>query len=417
MNTAAQATPQAPTAPPPESRAVVSVEELSKSFRRAHVQYATLKERVLHPSRMHAHRVLNALEDISFEVATGEFFGVVGRNGSGKSTLLKCVAGIYAADAGQVRVEGRLSPFIELGVGFNVELTARDNVMISAIMLGLSRREARARFDEIVAFAELEDYLDMKLKNYSSGMMVRLAFSVAIQVDADVLLIDEVLAVGDASFQQKCFEAFSRLHREGRTILFVTHDMGSVERLCDRALLLERGRMVEIGDPGTVTRRYNEVNFAKLDLPATEASRRSRAGAATILDVWFEDSAGTRIASCDARTPVVACVRALFQTAVENPQFSLVLRNELHHPILAASSQRTHGDLGHFPAGQTAVIRVRFDNWLAPDRYFLTAVISRMGANWEVLDHRPNGAALVVSGDYESGALIDLPYDLELERD
>src|SRR5581483_6951361 len=169
--------------------------------------------------------------------------------------------GIYRPDAGALRVRGRLSPFIELGVGFNGDLTARDNVMINAIMLGLSRRQARERFDSIIAFAELEEFLDMRLKNYSSGMTVRLAFSVAIQVDAEILLIDEVLAVGDASFQRKCFDEFHRLKREGRTILFVTHDMSAIERFCDRAMLLDKGRMLALGEPAAIARHYNELNF------------------------------------------------------------------------------------------------------------------------------------------------------------
>ena len=158
-------------------------------------------------------------------------------------------------------VNGRLSPFIELGVGFNPDLTARDNVIINAIMLGLSRKQARERFDDIIAFAELEEFVDLKLKNYSSGMYVRLAFAIAVQVDADILLIDEVLAVGDAAFQQKCFDEFDRLHDAGRTILFVTHDMGAVERFCDRAMLLERGEVVDIGDPASIARQYNQLNF------------------------------------------------------------------------------------------------------------------------------------------------------------
>src|SRR5262249_51531654 len=155
--------------------------------------------------RSRTYDLLEALKHVDVDIAPGEFFGIVGRNGSGKSTLLKCLAGIYEADAGEIAINGRLSPFIELGVGFNPELTARDNVIINAIMLGLSRKEAHERFDDIIAFAELEEFVDLKLKNYSSGMHVRLAFATAVQVDADILLIDEVLAVGDAAFQQKCF--------------------------------------------------------------------------------------------------------------------------------------------------------------------------------------------------------------------
>ena len=225
-----------PSVPP-----AISVQAVSKTFRLPHQQYSTLKERVLHPFRSTEYDELHAVQDVSFDIAPGEFFGIVGRNGSGKSTLLKCIAGIYGVDSGRIGIAGRLSPFIELGVGFNMDLTARDNVVINAIMLGLSRRQARVRFDDVIAFAELEQFVDLKLKNYSSGMLVRLAFATAIQVDAEILLIDEVLAVGDAAFQQKCFEEFFRLKREGKTIVFVSHDMHSVERFCNRAMLMEHG--------------------------------------------------------------------------------------------------------------------------------------------------------------------------------
>ena len=406
---------------PPASRhttvtPAVSVRGLSKSFRIPHLQYHTLKERVLHPFKFNSFDVLNAVHDVSFDVADGEFFGIVGRNGSGKSTLLKCLAGIYSIDSGQVDVNGRLSPFIELGVGFNHDLTARDNVIINAIMLGLSRRQARMRFDEIIEFAELGDYLDLKLKNYSSGMLVRLAFAVAILVDADVLLVDEVLAVGDAAFQQKCFDAFIRLRREGRAILFVTHDMSAVERFCDRAMLVERGRRIEIGDPETVTRKYNDVNFGRLEVPESE-DVGSRPGPVAIIDAWFENAQGLRIAACESGQPVVACARVAFREPVENPQFSVVLHNEMHHAILAASSQRSVGASGQFATGDIVVVRVSFDTWLAPDRYSLTAVISRQGIGADVLDHRPGVASLLVHSTYASGALTEFPYELEIVRD
>ena len=194
----------------------VAVDSVSKAFRLPHEQVNTLKQRALDPFRRRGDQDLRALQDVSFEVAPGEFFGIVGRNGSGKSTLLKCLAGIYRTDGGRIQLRGRLAPFIELGVGFNPELPARDNVYINAIMLGLTPSEARARFDSIIEYAELEGFVDLRLKNYSSGMQVRLAFAVMVQVDADILLIDEVLAVGDAS-QQKCHETLAQRRREGKT--------------------------------------------------------------------------------------------------------------------------------------------------------------------------------------------------------
>src|SRR5690242_9683233 len=242
----------------------IVVDRLHKSFRLPQRRYSTLKERVLHPLRSQRYEELHAVNDLSLTVGRGEFFGIVGRNGSGKSTLLKCLAGIYRPDAGRIAIHGRLSPFIELGVGFNPDLTARDNIVINAVMMGLSRREARQRFESIIAFAELEEFVDLKLKNYSSGMAVRLGFATAIQVDADILLVDEVLAVGDAAFQQKCFEEFTRLREEGKTIVFVTHDMHAVERFCDRAMLIERGEVLEIGGPRAVALAYNELNFGRL---------------------------------------------------------------------------------------------------------------------------------------------------------
>src|SRR3954468_17322056 len=240
----------------------VLVDDVSKTFEIPRERVHTLKERALHPFRRTGEDTLRALRNVSFAVQPGEFFGIVGRNGSGKSTLLKCLAGIYQRDAGDIYVNGRLSTFIELGVGFNPDLAARDNVMLNATMLGLSRRDALSRFERIIDFAELHDFVNLKLKNYSSGMLVRLAFSVMIQVDADILLIDEVLAVGDASFQQKCFDEFARIRREGTTVVLVTHDMGAVDRFCDRAVLLEHGRLVEDGSARDVAHKYLELNFS-----------------------------------------------------------------------------------------------------------------------------------------------------------
>src|SRR6478752_3982616 len=250
-----------PPGPNPAVSAAVSLEGVSKTFRLPHQQYSTLKERALHPFRSTTYDELRAIQDVSLEITQGEFFGIVGRNGSGKSTLLKCIAGIYGVDTGRISVAGRLSPFIELGVGFNMDLTARDNVLLNAIMLGLTRKQARERFDSIIEFAELEEFIDLPLKNYSSGMSVRLAFAVTVEVDADVLLIDEVLAVGDAAFQQKCFEQFEKLKREGRTIVLVTHDMSAVERFCDRAMLLDHGKRLITGGPHDIALAYNELNF------------------------------------------------------------------------------------------------------------------------------------------------------------
>jgi ABC-2 type transport system ATP-binding protein len=238
------------------TRTAIQVAGVSKTFLIPHEQRARLKEYFAHPLKRVAYERNEALRDVTFSVDEGEFFGIIGPNGTGKSTLLKVLAGIYRADAGRVQVNGRLSPFIELGVGFNPEFSARTNVEISGALIGLTRRQLAERFDSIIAFAGLERFVDQQLKNYSSGMLLRLAYSVAIQVPFDILLLDEALAVGDAEFQQKCFETFAEMRAQGKTIVFVSHDLSAITRFCDRALLLESGRIAAIGDVADVIETY-----------------------------------------------------------------------------------------------------------------------------------------------------------------
>ena len=236
----------------------IEVAGVSKSFRIPHEQRTFLREYFVHPFRHVSYERNEALKGVSFTVAQGEFFGVIGPNGSGKSTLLRILAGIYVPDSGVVRVRGLLSPFIELGVGFNPELTARDNIRINGTLAGLTKGELEDRFDEILAFAELERFVDQKLKNYSSGMLVRLAYSIAIRIPFDVLLLDEVLAVGDQAFQEKCFATFERFKDEGKTVVFVSHAVQLMERFCDRVLLLQRGEVQIVGPPSDVVDVYRE---------------------------------------------------------------------------------------------------------------------------------------------------------------
>ena len=234
----------------------ISVEHVTKRFRIPVDRSTTLKYRATHPFSTARYRELMAVDDISFEVSEGEFLGIIGSNGSGKSTLLKILAGIYRATSGSVAIHGAVSPFLELGVGFNPELTARENVLVNGAILGLSRQELQRRMDGILHFAELENFADQKLKNFSSGMQVRLAFTVAIQADAAILLMDEVLAVGDVRFQAKCFETFARYKREGKTVVLVTHDLAGVDMHCDRALLMDHGKVTAEGSAADVTAIY-----------------------------------------------------------------------------------------------------------------------------------------------------------------
>lgn len=232
--------------------AAIEVAGVSKTFQIPHEQRTYLKEYFLHPFRRTQYERNEALKDVTFSIDAGEFFGISGPNGSGKSTLLRILAGIYVPDAGRVQVTGRLSPFIELGVGFDPELNARDNIRINATLAGLTRRQLDAKFDEILEFSELERFVDQRLKNYSSGMLMRLAYSIAIQIPFDVLLLDEVLAVGDETFQRKCFDTFERFKAEGKTVVLVTHQPDLLRRFCDRVLLLEDGVIGAIGSPNDV---------------------------------------------------------------------------------------------------------------------------------------------------------------------
>ena len=384
---------------------------VSKRFRLPHEQYSTLKQRVLHPRKSRTFSELRALEDISFDIAPGEFFGIVGRNGSGKSTLLKCLAGIYGVDSGQIAVNGRLSPFIELGVGFHPELSARDNVAINAIMLGLTRKQALERFDEIIAYAGLEEFVDLKLKNYSSGMTVRLGFAVAIQVDADVLLVDEVLAVGDASFQQKCFDQFDKMKQEGRTIVFVTHDMGAVRRFCDRAMLIERGEMIDLGDPESVSAKYEEVNFGVVDEDG-ELGERTGLPRVKILGSWCERDGERDVTTVAQGEPCSACMEVEFLDPIVDPIFAITFRNDVRHTIYVARSDSA-GPMGEFAAGQRSTVRFSFPNWLAESTYKLTAAVIT-GDMRVTLDHRIDAVTLRVEAKRFTGGVTDLPTEVEV---
>lgn len=250
----------------------LEVKNVKKSFRLPTEQSNGIKQTFVNWTKgIKGYKNLEILRDISFQVKKGEFFGIVGRNGSGKSTLLKIISQIYTPDSGSVTVDGRLVPFIELGVGFNPELTGRENIYLNGAMLGFSHEEVNAMYDEIVEFAELYDFMDQKLKNYSSGMQVRLAFSIAIKAQGDILVLDEVLAVGDEAFQRKCNDFFLKIKKDkSKTVILVTHDMGSVKKYCDRAILIKDGRIMIDGDKDDVANLYVEENFKTKSQPAKE---------------------------------------------------------------------------------------------------------------------------------------------------
>ena len=368
-----------PPAPAPGDPLAIQVEGLSKTFRIPTQRIDSLKERVVHPFAARDYRELQALKGVSFEIRQGEFFGIVGRNGSGKSTLLKLLASIYRADAGKIRIAGRLAPFIELGVGFNHDLTARENVVLNGVMMGLTPKEMRRRLDAIIEFAELEDFVDLKLKNYSSGMLVRLAFSVMMQADADVLLIDEVLAVGDASFQQKCADAFHEMKARGKTIVLVTHEMQTVEDYCHRAMLISDGLIQQIGNPGEIGREYLRLNFERESKPeAAAAPAAATSEEVELVDAHLEDASGAPIDRLEHGEPIRIRLELEVKRDLPGLDVGFILVNadsvgvfNFGIPVGEAEGQRA------VSAGQRVSVRAELENSLVAGRYFVNCGINR----------------------------------------
>lgn len=243
----------------------IEIRNITKEFVIPRHQNDSLKQMIVHGFKRNEKTVRTVLNDVSFTINKGDFFGIVGRNGSGKSTLLKLICGIYTPTSGEIIAHGKITPFIELGVGFNPELSGRDNVYLNGALLGFDRKEMHKMYDDIVAFAELEEFMDLKLKNFSSGMQVRLAFSIAIKSKSPILVFDEVLAVGDEAFQRKCLDVFEEYKTNDRTVVLVTHDMKTVKEFCNRAVLIQDGKVVKNDSPVEIADMYTELNQSVID--------------------------------------------------------------------------------------------------------------------------------------------------------
>jgi ABC-type polysaccharide/polyol phosphate transport system ATPase subunit len=395
-----------------DSPVAIRVTDLHKTFRVPKHRVNTLKERALHPLRRDRFDEFRVLRGIDFDVRSGEFFGIVGRNGSGKSTLLKCLAGIYRVDAGEIRVAGRLSPFIELGVGFNPELTARDNVVINAVMMGLSPKQARDRLDEVIAFAELERFVDQKLKNYSSGMQVRLAFSVMVQSDPDVMLIDEVLAVGDAAFQQKCIDVFHQLRDEGKTIVLVTHDMALVERFCHRAIMISDGRITHQGDPADVGRAYLSENFRTFRSDTNENDDREDV---RLLDAWVSDANGERLTAVGFGDPLHVHLRIEALSRIGQPGVTVWLTNEHGVRVFSIGAREDGRALADLAAGEILEYSIGTPNILTAGHYHVGCSVTRGSAGLEVLLFQ-NRVADMLSYGADTHGIVGIHADTYIAR-
>jgi ABC-type polysaccharide/polyol phosphate transport system ATPase subunit len=398
--------------PMPQPSAAIEVAGVHKTFRIPEHRVSTLKERALHPLRRTRYHELRVLQDISFRILQGEFFGILGRNGSGKSTLLKCLAGIYRLDAGRIWVTGRLAPFIELGVGFNPDLTATENVEINAVMMGLTPAEARSRFDDVIRFAELEEFVDLKLKNYSSGMQVRLAFATMVQSDADVMLIDEVLAVGDAAFQEKCFAVFDRLRAEGKTIVLVTHDMRLVDRFCDRAMVINEGRIDSMGDPERIAQRYLDINYAR---SLEEQEVGAVADRAEIPEVWVTDATSQPSDSLPYGERVQLWANIVASTRLDDVEIRIWVENELGTRVFAASTLEFGRPLDPMRPGERRRLRVAFPNRLVSDTYHVGVLVRSRNAPGDVFAVRHRAARFGVIGGEHVGGLYEIDHDLDLD--
>ncbi len=323
----------------------IKVDNVSKTFKLPHEKQSSLKGVLISRVRggNRSYESQEVLRNVSFEIKKGEFFAIVGRNGSGKSTLLKMLAGIYNPTKGSIQVEGKLTPFIELGVGFNPELTGRENVFLNGALLGFSRKEMEGMYDNIVSFAELGRFMDQKLKNYSSGMQVRLAFSIAIRANSDILLLDEVLAVGDAAFQQKCYNYFEELKARNQTVVFVSHDMGAVTRFCTRAIYIKNGDMILDGTPNDVADLYREENIATEQPKPTEsnldaAKKPSGFSVSTKLAKQTDSSVVIEVGYKSRQDETFVGISLIrdgktFAEIVTNPEYALVGSGNLHYTV------------------------------------------------------------------------------------
>ena len=394
------------------SPVAIEVRDLQKTFRVASPEPRGLGSRLLHPIEVKRPRQLRVLDGISFDVGRGEFFGIVGRNGSGKSTLLRTISGIYRVNGGTIRVAGRVAPLIELGIGFEQELSARENVVLNGVVLGLTPTELRRRADEVLEFAEVREFGDVPLKNFSSGMRIRLAFAIMIRADPDILLVDEILAVGDAGFRQKCTETFLKLKAAGRTIVLVSHVMHDVKQYCDRAMLLEAGRILEIGDPDRVAERYFEVALqhrergaargpAPKAVPAQEPVPRVHIAE---LQLSSNGSSGSLV---DERIPLQVDATVEVERPIRVAGIRLEIRTEHGALVFAPPDPSAPENAPEFGPGDRLRARAIIENRLSAGRYTLSCVLlhvdgeARIGASpvrsipFEVVGNSQPGTGLV----------------------
>lgn len=359
-----------------EKQIAISIQDVSKDFKLPHERVSSVKSLFVNPLQSKKNRkteTQHALRNVSFDVYEGEFFGIVGRNGSGKSTLLKMIAGIYRPTNGRAWVRGKLVPFIELGVGFNPELTGRDNVYLNGALMGFSRKEIDAMYDDIVSFAELDEFMDQKLKNYSSGMQVRLAFSMATRSKADILLIDEVLAVGDADFQRKCFQYFRGLKKSKTTVVFVSHDMDAIREYCDRCVMIDKSEIIYQGSPEIASEKYTQLFNERPAENKDQIEKRA--------ERWGDGAARiTQISTQIDAQKLIVKMEVEFRKKMENPIIGFQIKNSVGMTLCGTNSRVLQKKLAKYEKGELLRLTFSMPNVLGEDTFSVDAAVTHEDA-------------------------------------
>lgn len=364
----------------------IEARDVHKQFRIPHEVHTTLTERVLSLFRPVSYERFEALRGVDLAVERGAFVGLIGGNGSGKSTLLKIVSGLLPPDQGRVEVRGSMSALLELGLGFSPELSVRENVELYAALLGYPRREQKRRVDEAIDFAGLDRFRDAKLKNLSTGMRARLGFSTALRAESDIMLLDEILAVGDADFQLKCLDVFEELKRRKRTIVLVSHDLNQVRRFCDRAVWLDAGRIVAEGEPDWVINQYLKA-IRLAPRPAASGENRLGDGRVRVTQAWLEDEAGRRIGRVESGAPAVAVALAEVRADTPDPIYGMAVKGDDGVMVSSLNTDWLDSATQDLLAGQIVEVRMPFVAALRNGRYQVQIGIgSRHGGFHDLVD-------------------------------
>jgi ABC-2 type transport system ATP-binding protein len=399
----------------------IKVSNVNKTFKLPHEKNNTIKSAVVKfYSRKKTYDIQHTLIDVSFEVKKGEFFGVVGRNGSGKSTLLKLLAGIYSPDSGVIEINGSLTPFIELGVGFNPDLTGRENVFLNGALLGFNRKDMHAMYDDIVEFAELEKFMDQKLKNYSSGMQVRLAFSIAIRAKSDILVLDEVLAVGDENFQKKCITTFRQMKNLGVTVILVSHDMNLVEQFCEKAILIDKGKKVFYGKSTEAAQKYQMLNrehdknknLVENDLFSRKRVDNSEGLGLVSIDTKLIDKKGKEKHNVDSSEPIIIESTFTAHADITKALHSFTFEDMEGRTISLFSTDQSGVSLFDMKKGEKKTIVTEIENIFKEGIYYIDPDVST--TNREIIyGHVDNACSFEVIVHQKNPHLLRPNYDMK----